>query len=211
PKDENKHLQEMQVDINLAEKVDNKVMIAYQSVDNYIQPFTPLFNIITEIVGKMITIYEAAECSKKICSALLFRAEIAQTCIKNLQRKHHTNVKNFQNQEYYLTWVKFTNILKNIMIFSEEIAQLSWFRKYTNVNMVVDTFYANIVEFEDTCYDLDLTVVIYTKQREKEAQDIAYDIWILKKSIDGMHSKIKTLTTEIAALNAARHSLKNSY
>ncbi|KAF0545748.1 kinase-like protein [Gigaspora margarita] len=210
-RDENKHLQEMQVDINLEERVNNKAIITHPSADDYIQPFIPLFNIAIEIVGKMITIYETAECSKKICSALLFRAEIAQTCIKHLQRKHQTNIKNFQSQEYYLTWVKFTNILRNIMIFSEEIAQLSWFRKYTNVNMVIDTFYTNIIEFEDTCYDLDLTIAIYsTKQREKEAQDIAYDILILKKSMDGMHSEIKTLTTEIAALNAARHFLKNA-
>ncbi|CAG8541572.1 22502_t:CDS:10 [Dentiscutata erythropus] len=209
-KDDNKHLQEMQVDLNLAERVDSKV-IAHQSVDDYIQPFGPLFNTVAEIVSKMITICETAECSKKICSALLFRAEIAQTCMKHLQRKRQANAKNFRRQEYYLIWVKFTNVLKNMMIFTEEIAQLSWFRKFSNINMVIDAFYANIVEFEDSCYDLDLTVGVYSaEQREKEAQDVAYDILILKKSMDGMQPETKTLTTEIAALNAAKHSLKNA-
>ncbi|CAG8660231.1 21184_t:CDS:10, partial [Cetraspora pellucida] len=210
PRTDNNHLQEMQIDLNLTEGVDSKI-IAHQSVDDNIQPFNSLFKSVTEVIEKMLTIYASAECSKKICCALLFRVEIAQTYIKNLQRKRQANVKNFRRQDYYLTWVKFTNVLKNIMIFAEEITQLSWFRKFLNVNMVIDTFYANVVEFEDSCYDLDLAAAVYNaEQREKEAQDVAYDILILKKSLDGMESEIKTLTTEIAAFNTAKHSLKNA-
>ncbi|CAG8443961.1 6766_t:CDS:2 [Dentiscutata heterogama] len=165
---------------------------AVQTVGDAITPFIPLFTMVANVLKQMLDIYDNAKCNEKICAALLDRVEIAQTAVKSLQRKYQANEKNFRNQDYYHAWVRFVNVLENIRKFAKEVTQLTYYQKFINANAVKEAFEKNIKEFEEVCGDLNFTMAMYNaEQREIEAQNVAEDLEILKKSMDDMKDEIK--------------------
>ncbi|KAF0426246.1 kinase-like protein [Gigaspora margarita] len=187
-----------------ATDVASQSLGAIQTVGDAITPFVPLFNMVTNILNQMLQIYENAKCNDKICAALLERVEIAQTAVKSLQRKYQANEKKFRNQDYYYAWVRFVNVLENIRKFAKEVTQLTYFQKFINANAVKDAFEKNIKEFEEVCSDLNFTMALYNaEQREMEAQNVAEDLEILKKSMNDMKDEITELRfaiTEVTTL-----------
>lgn len=92
--------------------------------------------------------------------------------------------KNVCCQEYYLSWVKFINVLKTIKKFAEEASQQSVFQKFKKANADKEAFDKNINEFEAICRDLHLTIAIYSKEkREHENRKVLDDISILEEVI----------------------------
>ncbi|CAG8663791.1 2463_t:CDS:2, partial [Cetraspora pellucida] len=189
-----------------------QTLSAVETVGDAITPFVPLFNMVTNILTQMLSIYDNAKCNEKICLALLDRVEIAQTAVKSLQRKYQANEKNFRDQVYYDAWIRFVNVLENIRKFSKEVTQLNYFQKVINANAVKDAFEKNIKEFEEVCSDLKFTIVMYNaEQREMEAKNVAEDFEILKKSMNEMKDEIKAeirlAITEVTTLMSSANYL----
>ncbi|KAF0429942.1 kinase-like protein [Gigaspora margarita] len=183
-------------------EVSGQTLGAIQTVGDAITPFVPLFNMVTNLLDQMLQIYENAKCNTKICVALLDRVEIAQTAVKLLQRKYQANENNFRNQNYYHAWVRFVNVLENIRKFAKEITQLKYFQKFINANAVKDSFEKNIKEFEEVCSDLNFTMAMYNAvQREMEAKNVAEDLEILKKLMNGMKDEITEIRLAISEVN----------
>ncbi|CAG8559262.1 25541_t:CDS:2 [Dentiscutata erythropus] len=175
-----------------ASEITGQTLGAVQTVGDAITPFIPLFNTVTNVLKQMLDIYDNAKCNEKICAALLDRVEIAQTAVKSLQRKYQANEKKFRSQDYYHAWVRFVNVLENIKKFAKEVTQLTYFQKFINANAVKGAFEKNIKEFEEVCSDLNFTMAMYNaEQREIEAQNVAEDLEILKKSMTDMKDEIK--------------------
>ncbi|CAG8516422.1 12254_t:CDS:2 [Gigaspora rosea] len=196
-----------------ATDVASQSLHAIQTVGDAITPFVPLFNMVTNILNQMLQIYDNAKCNEKICAALLERVEIAQTAVKSLQRKYQANEKKFRNQDYYYAWVRFVNVLENIRKFAKEVTQLTYFQKFINANAVKDAFEKNIKEFEEVCSDLNFTMALYNaEQREAEAQNVAEDLEILKKSMSDMKdeiTEIRLAITEVTTLITSANALQS--
>ncbi|CAG8495947.1 5255_t:CDS:2 [Diversispora eburnea] len=86
--------------------------------------------------------------------SLIDRIEVAEHSTKSLRRKKQENAEKFSDEKYYRAWVIFTNVLKNIKDFAEDVTQLSMFRKYLNANAVKEAYDKNIEEFDAVCKDL---------------------------------------------------------
>ncbi|CAG8614518.1 10369_t:CDS:2, partial [Scutellospora calospora] len=184
------------------------IACAVQTVGDAIEPFVPLFSMVTTIVHQLSTIYENAKCNQKICLALVERVEIAQFAVKSLQRQKQANEERFRNQSYYNAWVRFVNVLENIKKFAKEITQLSYFQKFINANAIKDAFEKNIKEFEEVCSDLHFTIAMYdVERREQEAKNVAEDIDLLNKSVDEVKSDLKVVMNEVAALASSMEHL----
>ncbi|CAG8497204.1 1540_t:CDS:2 [Diversispora eburnea] len=140
-----------------------------------IDKFVPLFGIVDQVIKSLNTIYENAKYNKIMCLGLIDRIEVAEQATKSLRRKRQENAKKFSDEKYYRAWVRFTNILKNIKDFAEDVTQLSMFRKYLNTNAVKEAYDKNIKEFEDVCKDLHLSVFISVEQREWNEKYFATD------------------------------------
>ncbi|CAG8570723.1 10259_t:CDS:1, partial [Scutellospora calospora] len=54
-------------------EIASQTISAVQTVGDAITPFVPLFTMVTNILGSMITIYDNAKCNEKICGVLLDR------------------------------------------------------------------------------------------------------------------------------------------
>ncbi|CAG8548318.1 1758_t:CDS:2 [Gigaspora margarita] len=184
------------------------VVNAIQTVGDAVQPFVPLFSMVTNIVQQLSQIYENAKCNQKICLVLVERVEIAQYAVKSLQRQKQANEEKFRNQKYYYAFVRFVNVLENIKKFAKEITQLSCFQKFINANAIKDVFDKNIKEFEDVCSDLHFTIAMYdVERREQEAKNVAEDIDVLNKSMNEVKSNLKVVMNEVAALASSMENL----
>ncbi|KAF0435296.1 kinase-like protein [Gigaspora margarita] len=184
------------------------VVNAIQTVGDAVQPFVPLFSMVTNIVQQLSQIYENAKCNQKICLVLVERVEIAQYAVKSLQRQKQANEEKFRNQKYYYAFVRFVNVLENIKKFAKEITQLSCFQKFINANAIKDAFDKNIKEFEDVCSDLHFTIAMYdVERREQEAKNVAEDIDVLNKSMNEVKSNLKVVMNEVAALASSMENL----
>ncbi|RHZ84311.1 hypothetical protein Glove_83g5 [Diversispora epigaea] len=96
--------------------------------------FAPLFDTVDKVMESLYTIYDNAKCNKKMCRALIDRIEVVKQVIKSLKRKKQ---EYFSIKEYYLAWVRFTNVLKDIKDFAKDVTQQeSVFQKYLNANTV---------------------------------------------------------------------------
>lgn len=167
---------------NSTEEYKFSIVNTVQTVGDAVQPFVPLFSMVTNIVQQLSTIYENAKCNQKICLVLVERVEIAQYAVKSLQRQKQANEEKFRNQKYYYAFVRFVNVLENIKKFAKEITQLSCFQKFINANAIKDAFDKNISEFENVCSDLHFTIAMYdVERREQEAKNVAEDIDVLNK------------------------------
>ncbi|CAG8495983.1 5257_t:CDS:2 [Diversispora eburnea] len=147
-----------------------------------IEPFEPLFGIVDQVVKSLYTIYENAKQNKRICEALIDRIEVAEHSTKSLRRKKQKNAKKFSDEKYYHAWVRFTNVLKNIKDFAEDVTQQSMIRKHLNANAVKEAYDKNIKEFEDVCKDLHFAVfMISVEEREQENEQILNELNLLAR------------------------------
>ncbi|CAG8755607.1 16151_t:CDS:2 [Dentiscutata erythropus] len=130
-----------------------------------IAPFVPIFNMVTDILNQMSSIYENAKRNEKICAALLDRVKIAEKAVSSLQYELQANEENFRNKD--------------------QITSLKYFQNFINANAVKKAYEKNIKEFEKVYSDLNFTITMYDaeqrEQKEIEAKNVAKDFEILEK------------------------------
>ncbi|CAG8763501.1 17292_t:CDS:2, partial [Racocetra fulgida] len=83
-----------------------------------VTPFGSLISGITDLISEIIKIYDTAQCNKKICSALLDRAQSAELALKSLNKKKQENEENFRKKEYYHAFLRFEMVLQEIKDFA---------------------------------------------------------------------------------------------
>ncbi|RHZ90114.1 hypothetical protein Glove_8g22 [Diversispora epigaea] len=182
---------------------------AMSIVSDVIEPFIPLFGTVEKVMESLYTIYDNAKCNKKMCGALIDRIEVVEQATKSLKRKKQENAAKFRNKDYYLAWVRFTNVLKNIKVFAKDVTQQSVFQKHLNANAVKAAYDKNIKEFEDVCKDLQFSVyMISEEQREEENEQILNELnllgWAMSEVSDGM----KNISQQINILSEQLNSQK---
>ncbi|RHZ84305.1 hypothetical protein Glove_83g35 [Diversispora epigaea] len=174
-----------------------------------LEAFVPLFNSVYKVTESLYTIYDNAKCNKKMCGALIDRIEVVEQAIKSLKRKKQENAAKFRSKEYYLAWVRLTNILKNIKYFAEDVTQQSVFQKYSNANAVKEKYDNNIKELEDVCKDLQFSVyMISEEQREEENEQILNELDLLEQSMSEVSDGLKNISQQINILSDQLSSQK---
>ncbi|CAG8747990.1 309_t:CDS:2, partial [Funneliformis mosseae] len=63
------------------------------------------------------------EYNEKICNDIMDKVKVADKFIEILCRRKHETEKNFRNMEYYLTFARFTDVMKRIKIFIMDVSQ----------------------------------------------------------------------------------------
>ncbi|CAG8467630.1 10220_t:CDS:2 [Diversispora eburnea] len=192
-----------------SESMRGHVGNAMSIVSDIIEPFVPLFGTVEKVMESLYTIYENAKCNKKMCGALIDRIEVVEQATKSLQRKKQENAAKFRSEEYYLAWVRFTNVLKNIKVFAKDVTQQSVFQKHLNANAVKEAYDKNINEFEAVCKDLQFSVYMISEEQRKEENDqITNELNLLGWAMNEVSDEVKNISKQINILSEQLNSQK---
>jgi hypothetical protein len=135
------------------------------NVTEAVAPFLPLAGLVATLTKEILEAYDNVQYNKKTCGALVNRVEAAETAIKALMRQKEENLKNFQDQNYYNTFQRFVNCLKQIKKLFDDISQLPKFKKFVSSANIRERFEKNIKEFNNCSNDLNLAISIATQDQ----------------------------------------------
>ncbi|RIA93666.1 kinase-like domain-containing protein [Glomus cerebriforme] len=151
------------------------------SVTEAVTPFLPLVGIVAILTKEIVEAYENVQYNKKTCGALVNRVEAAEGAIKALMRQKEENLQHFQDQDYYNTFGRFVNCLKQIKKLFDDISQLPKFKKYVSSANIRESFEKIIKEFNECSSDLNLAISIATQEQ------LSKDLNILHEDMDAMN------------------------
>ncbi|CAB5209089.1 unnamed protein product [Rhizophagus irregularis] len=161
-----------------------------------VTPFLPLVGLVGTLTKEIVEAYDNVQYNKKTCSALVNRVEAAEFSIKALMRQKEENLKNFKDQNYYQTFVRFTNCLKQIKKLFEDISQLPKFKKFVSSANIKERFKENIEEFNNCSNDLNLSISIATQdQLDKDLAILHEDMIEMNKFLHKIEGGI-TVTVD---------------
>jgi len=95
------------------------------------------------------------------------RVQIADDAIKTLNRRKQENEKIFRNKEYYLAFVRFTDVMKRIKYFIRDVSQLQRYRKFLHSSSIKDKFNSLVNDFEIVMKDLNFKMTIANEEQHK--------------------------------------------
>ncbi|RIA81175.1 kinase-like domain-containing protein [Glomus cerebriforme] len=171
---------------------------AVGTVGEAIKPFVPLIAVVTTVISEIISIYEDAQYNKKICNALMDRVQVAESAIKTLNRRKQENEKNFRDKKYYLTFVRFTDVMKKIKDFIKDISQLQGYKKFLHASNIKDKFENLTKEFETVMRDLHFTMAVENdEQREIDQKALKEDIAEMTKFLERIEGGITAGNNQI--------------
>lgn len=149
------------------------------------QPYLPLISTVTTIITEIFNIYENVQYNKNICSSLMDRVTAAEAAIKTLERRKKNNEKNFRNTNYYITFLKFVDVMERIKQFIKDVSTLSGFKRLIHVNSVKEKFESLTNEFETIMNDLHFATTLFNdEQREIDATALKSDLEEMSKFLD---------------------------
>ncbi|RGB24163.1 hypothetical protein C1646_511431 [Rhizophagus diaphanus] len=160
-----------------------------------VTPFLPLVGLVGTLTKEIVEAYDNVQYNKKTCSALVNRVEAAEFSIKALMRQKEENLNNFKDQNYYQTFVRFTNCLKQIKKLFEDISQLPKFKKFVSSANIKERFKENIEEFNNCSNDLNLSISIATQDQ------LDKDLAILHDDMIEMNKVRKHIISKLPNLN----------
>ncbi|EXX79299.1 hypothetical protein RirG_006970 [Rhizophagus irregularis DAOM 197198w] len=183
-------------------------------IGNAIKPYMPLINTVTNLISQIIKIYETAQYNKKICKALLVRAEAAEFAVNILQRRQDENEALFLQQAFYKSFVKFKEILQKIKDFAGDVTNLHGFRKYLKSTAIKGKFTELIDDYDTAMKDLSFTMIISSDEQKKIdnvslEEDIAETLEFVKKvegGIDGLSQKVNMVYQSVELLKTQASS-----
>ncbi|CAG8734441.1 8995_t:CDS:2, partial [Racocetra persica] len=147
---------------------------------NIITPFGSLISGITVLISEIIQVYDAAQCNKRICNALLDRVQSAEFVLNLLKRKKQENEANFRKEKYYHSFLRFELVSQQIKEFAKEVTQLQGFEKNFKANTVSKTFTQLTNDFDKVMKDLNFAIAISSDEQKKIDQES------LKEDLDEM-------------------------
>src|SRR6266542_1566755 len=152
--------------VMVSSEISKPTLGAIGTVGEAIKPFIPLIAVVTRVIDEIIEIYENVEYNKRICNALMDRIQIADRAIKNLNRRKQENGKNFCNREYYLSFIKFTHLMRKIRNFIRDVSQLQSY-KNLHSDLIKDEFNNLVNNFDIVTKDLNFTKIITNEEQHK--------------------------------------------
>ncbi|CAJ0876161.1 8324_t:CDS:2, partial [Entrophospora sp. SA101] len=189
-------------------KVDLEVV---NSIEYAVKPFIPLIGIVTVLTGEIIKVYENAQYNKKICNAFIDHVEAAQSSVKYLQRKKEENLKIFQNETYYKNFVRFTEVLRQVKIFLEQVTRLLGYKRFLNTNNVKEKFESLAKEFDSVMYDLHFTPTVSAqRQSEIDQQSLMEDLNAIHGNIVDNKQQLNTALQEVLIIKGQIDSMDSN-
>ncbi|CAG8460671.1 22569_t:CDS:2 [Cetraspora pellucida] len=169
-------------------------------------PFGSLISGITELISEITQIYEAAQCNKKICNALLDRAKSAELALESLNRRRQGSEENFRKKEYYHAFLRFEMVLQQIKDFAIDVSQLQGFEKIFKANLVSEKFTQLTNDFDEVMKDLNFTMAISSdEQRINDQKNLKEDLDEMKKFFlefeERNNKKIDILIEKVSIMN----------
>ncbi|CAJ0885847.1 16794_t:CDS:10 [Entrophospora sp. SA101] len=188
------------------------------AVGEAVKPFVPLIGIVTVLVGEIIKVYENAQYNKKICNAFLDRVEAAQSSVKYLQRRKEENLKTFQDETYYKNFLRFTEVLRQVKAFLEQVTQLHGYKRFLNAGSVKDKFESLAKDFDSVMSDLHFTLTVSAqRQSEIDQKSLKEDLDEMNKFLDAIHGNIvdnnkqlNTVLQEVLIIKGQIDSMDNN-
>ncbi|RHZ46439.1 hypothetical protein Glove_621g60 [Diversispora epigaea] len=139
-----------------------KIKIA---VGEAVKPFVPLIESVTIVISEIFAIYETVQYNKKICNSLMDRVNAAEAAIKTLKRRQAENEKNFRNQEYFKSFIRFIDIMKRIKNFIADVSNLNKYQKFLHSGSVKDRFDSLVNDFDVVMTELHFTMAIANEEQ----------------------------------------------
>ncbi|CAG8760047.1 11344_t:CDS:2, partial [Acaulospora morrowiae] len=180
-----------------------------------VQPFLPLITCVTGIINEIVYVYDNAKYNLKICNSLMDRVNAAEAAIKTLKRRKTENEKNFQNEGYYKTFLRFIDILKRIRNFIKDVSTLQSYKRVFNANTIRKKFEELINEFEVTMRDLHFAMAVTNEdQRKLDQQGLESDIAEMMNFLEKIEGNIidqnKAINTVIQEVKIIKNQLDTS-
>ncbi|RHZ75865.1 hypothetical protein Glove_209g131 [Diversispora epigaea] len=192
---------------NLKSKSDY-VKIAV-TIGDVVKPFVPLIESVTIVISEIMIVYENVQYNKKICNSLMDRVDAAETAVKTLKRRlSETENEKLHNQEYYKSFIRFVNIMKQIKNFIADVSNLNRYQKFIHSGSVKDGFDSLVKDFDVVMAELHFTMAVSNEEQRKLDQsalesDIADMLKFLEKIGGGIidqNQKINTVLHEVSIM-----------
>ena len=144
--------------------------------------FLALVEVVATLAKEIVEAYENVQDNKKTCGALVNRVAAAEFAIQALMRQKEENFQNFCRQDYYNSFLRFVNCLKQIKKLFDDISHLSKFKKFVSSGNIRDNFERIIKEFNACSGDLNLAISIATnEQMNKDLAILSDDMFEMMK------------------------------
>ncbi|PKY45723.1 hypothetical protein RhiirA4_443920 [Rhizophagus irregularis] len=158
-------------------------------------PYIPLIDKATDLIIKIVKIYETAEYNKNICEALVNRVKLTENAIDTLQRRKQKNVDIFNDEVYYKAFNRFIYVLEEIEKFAAEISKIRGLKKYTQADFVKNKFQKLTNDYDVAMKDLHFTMAVASEEQRKIEEEA------LKDDLDEMSNYIKKMHNDILENN----------
>ncbi|CAB4473014.1 kinase-like protein [Rhizophagus irregularis] len=158
-------------------------------------PYIPLIDKATDLIIKIVKIYETAEYNKNICEALVNRVKLTENAIDTLQRRKQKNVDIFNDEVYYKAFNRFIYVLEEIEKFAAEISKIRGLKKYTQADFVKNKFQKLTNDYDVAMKDLHFTMAVASEEQRKIEEEV------LKDDLDEMSNYIKKMHNDILENN----------
>ncbi|RHZ75819.1 hypothetical protein Glove_209g128 [Diversispora epigaea] len=188
------------------------------TIGEVVKPFVPLIESVTIVISEIIAVYETVQYNKKICNSLMDRVTAADASINTLKRRQTENEKNFRNQEYYKSFIRFVDIMKQIKKFIVDVSNLHKYQKFLHSGSVKERFDSLANDFKAVMSELHFTMAIADEEQRKLDQsalesDIA-DMTKFLERIEGgitdQNQKINTVLQEVTLMKGKLDNLDGS-
>ncbi|RHZ83941.1 hypothetical protein Glove_86g227 [Diversispora epigaea] len=215
--DETPNISQDDASISNSESVRNALGVL-GVVGDAVQPYLPLFSIVTTIITEINNIYANAKYNKNICNSLMDRVNAAEFSIKNLERRKNENEKNFRDEGYFIAFHRFIEVMKNTKQFIANVSTLSGFQKYFHAKSVKDKFESLINEFESAMSDLHFTTNLHNEEQKRidheslnsDLQEMAKFLNTIGENVIDTDQQVNTTLTEIGILKNQMVSPKSN-
>jgi hypothetical protein len=156
-----------------------------------IGPYIPLIKVATDLISKIIDIYETAEYNKNICETLVDRVKLTEHAIDTLKRRKQKNEDKLRDDEYYKAFNRFIYVLREIKEFAADITNIQGFRKYTKAYFVKENFQKLTDDYDVAMRDLHFTIAVANEeQRKLDEEALKEDLAEMSKYLEKMHNDV---------------------
>ncbi|RHZ77125.1 hypothetical protein Glove_185g28 [Diversispora epigaea] len=140
-------------------------------VGEVVKPFVPFIESVTIVISEIIVVYENVRYNKKICNSLMDRVNVAEAAIKTFKRRlSETENFQFHNQEYYKSFIRFVDIMKQIKNFITDVSNLNRYQKFLHSGSVKDGFDSLVKDFDVIMAELHFTMAVANEEQRRRDQ-----------------------------------------
>ncbi|CAB5342253.1 unnamed protein product [Rhizophagus irregularis] len=176
-----------------------------------IVPYLPLIKVATDLISKIINIYETAEYNKNICETLVNRVKLTENAIDTLKRRKKKNEDKLRDDGYYKAFNRFIYVLREIKEFAADITNIHGFRKYTKAYFVKENFQKLTNDYDVAMRDLHFTIAVANEEQRKiDEEALKEDLAEMSKYLEKMHDDILENKNKVNILyDMVRHMKKH--